>query len=96
MSRAETAGTSPNVGSLDLLPSPVEHGPLSPWRRAAAFDPAVRSPLAAPPSHGGAIDSGDDDKILQFPLPTPASRPQRPAKPRRRRPKLQKPKKRDS
>ncbi len=63
---------------------------------AAAFDPAVRSPLAAPPSHGGAIDSGDDDKILQFPLPTPASRPQRSAKPRRRRPKPQKPKKRDN
>jgi hypothetical protein len=63
---------------------------------AAAFDPAVRSPLAKAPSHGDIIGSGDDTNILQFPLPTQASRPQRSAKPRRRRPKPPGPKTRDS
>jgi hypothetical protein len=63
---------------------------------AAAFDPAMRSPLAVAPSHGSAIESGDDSKILQFPLPAQASRTQRSSKPRRRRPKPQKPKTRDS
>lgn len=63
---------------------------------AAAFDPAVRAPLAKAAVQGGVVESGDDDKILQFPLPTPMSRPQRSAKPRRRRPKPPKPKPRDS
>ena len=58
---------------------------------AAAFDPIIRSPLAKAVVHGG--DSGDDDKILQFPSPVPAPRPQRSAKTRRARPKPPAPKK---
>lgn len=65
---------------------------------AAAFDPAMRSPLAKAVGHGGSGEPGDEHKILQFPLPVKAPRPQRAAKPRRRRvkPAKAKPKKRDS
>ena len=58
---------------------------------AAAFDPAMRSPLAKALGHAGGGDS-DDDKILQFPLPTQAPRPQRAVKRQRQRPKSSKPK----
>jgi len=62
---------------------------------AAAFDPAMRSPLAKAVSHGGSGEGGDDDKILQFPLPPQAPRPQPSAKRRRLKPSKTKPKKRD-
>lgn len=67
---------------------------------AAAFDPAMRSPLARPVAYSGTPAARDDDKILQF--PSPNSRPRRSEKPRPARPepaktkKTKKPKKRDS
>ena len=68
---------------------------------AAAFDPAMRSPLAAPAALTGtatalAPTAREDEKILPFPAPKPASRPKRGGKPRRRRMKPSDPKKRDS
>jgi len=65
---------------------------------AAAFDPVMRSPLAKAVVPGGAVEYGDDDKILQFPLPPQAPRPQRSVKRRRGRmkPPKPKPKKRDN
>ncbi len=66
---------------------------------AAAFDPAVRSPLVSA-AVVNAVSGPDDEKILQFPTPAPApaagpTRPQRADKPRRGRAKPTKPKKRD-
>lgn len=61
---------------------------------AAAFDPIVRSPLAKAVVHAGG-ESGDSEKILQFPTPAAAPRPQRATKPRRARPKPPAPKKPD-
>lgn len=62
---------------------------------AAAFEPAMRSPLAGVLVAGGPAFC-DDQKILQFPTPAPAtgSRPKRAGKPRGARAKP--PKKRDS
>ncbi len=60
---------------------------------AAAFDPAVRSPLAKAVAPLTVFESGDDEKILQFPLPPQAPRPRRAAKRRRGRLKPVKPKK---
>lgn len=61
---------------------------------AAAFDPAMRSPLVRPPAFSGSPTPLEDDKILQF--PSPNSRPKRSEKPRVARPKPAGPKKRDS
>ncbi len=63
---------------------------------AAAFDPAMRSPLAKAVVQAAAVEPGDDEKILQFPLPPQAPRPPRSSKRRRGRVKSTKPKKRDS
>ena len=68
---------------------------------AAAFDPAMRSPLVSAIAIGGVAHSRDDNKILQFPTPAPAApstpgRPKRSEKPRRARPKPVPPKKSDS
>ena len=68
---------------------------------AAAFDPAVRSPLVNAVAVGGGSHSRDDNKILQFPSPAPAkptapARPKRAEKARRARPKPVPPKKADS
>jgi len=62
---------------------------------AAAFDPAMRSPLVRPvvPFTGGAA-ARDGQNILQF--PSPNTRPKRSEKARSARPKPQGPKKRDS
>jgi hypothetical protein len=67
---------------------------------AAAFDPAVRSPLVSAAAVNAA-PGHDDHKILQFPSPAPAApsgpaRPKRADKPRRGRAKPIPPKKRDS
>jgi hypothetical protein len=67
---------------------------------AAAFDPAVRSPLVSA-AVVNAVSGHDDEKILQFPAPATAvpagpTRPQRADKPRRGRAKPTTPKKRDS
>lgn len=67
---------------------------------AAAFDPAMRSPLAGVV----AVNAGparDEEKILHFPAPTPASaggsmRTKRSEKQRHARPKPVAPKKKDS
>ena len=64
---------------------------------AAAFDPAMRSPLVSA-AVVNAAPVRDDEKILQFPAPaTPAgsTRPKRADKPRRGRAKPIPPKKRD-
>lgn len=68
---------------------------------AAAFDPAVRSPLVNAVAVGGGSHGRDENKILQFPSPAPAkpsapARPKRAEKPRRARPKPVPPKKADS
>lgn len=71
---------------------------------AAAFNPAMRSPLAGPAAFGGTGGTvspagREDNKILHFPAPMPAARPKRSGKPARRRAKAVKPKtpkKRDS
>jgi hypothetical protein len=65
---------------------------------AAAFDPAVRSPLVSA-AVVNASPALDDGKILQFPAPaapTGPTRPKRADKPRRGRAKPTPPKKRDS
>ncbi len=67
---------------------------------AAAFDPAVRSPLVNAVAVNASPGS-DEQKILQFPAPAPAgpngpARPKRADKPRGGRAKLTPPKKRDS
>jgi hypothetical protein len=68
---------------------------------AAAFDPAMRSPLVNAVAIGGVAHNRDDNKILQFPTPAPTTpstpaRPKRSEKPRRVRPKPVPPKKSDS
>ena len=68
---------------------------------AAAFDPAVRSPLVSAVAVGIASHGRDEEKILQFPSPAPAvpsgpARPKRADKPRSGRAKPTPPKKRDS
>ena len=62
---------------------------------AAAFDPVMRSPLARAVVQTAVAESADENKILQFPAQIQAPRPQRAAKPRRRRPKPPGPKNRD-
>ncbi|MDH3230778.1 MAG: hypothetical protein OEN55_13385 [Alphaproteobacteria bacterium] len=68
---------------------------------AAAFDPAMRSPLADATVYTG-TDAAvvpaarEEEKILHFPTPKPAARPERGDKPGPRRPKPPKPKRRDS
>lgn len=66
---------------------------------AAAFDPAVRSPLVNAVAVGGLSQARDDDKILQFPTPAQPSSTARPKrsekKQRRARPKPVSPKKKD-
>ena len=64
---------------------------------AAAFDPAMRSPLAGATVYTGtgaalAPAAQEDEKILHFPAPRPAARPKRGDKPGPRRPKPPKPK----
>jgi hypothetical protein len=68
---------------------------------AAAFDPAVRSPLVNAVAISGVLHGRDEEKILQFPTPAPATpsgpaRPKRADKPRGGRAKPTPPKKRDS
>lgn len=68
---------------------------------AAAFDPAVRSPLVNAVAVSGILNGRDEEKILQFPVPAPAvpvgpARPKRADNPRGGRAKPTPPKKRDS
>ncbi|MDH5558883.1 MAG: hypothetical protein OEZ03_16155 [Alphaproteobacteria bacterium] len=68
---------------------------------AAAFDPAVRSPLVNAVAIGSGSLGRDEEKILQFPSPVPAVpsgpiRAKRADKPRGGRAKPTLPKKRDS
>lgn len=56
---------------------------------AAAFDPAMRSPLVRPAPFAGTTPR-DDHKVLQFPVPN--SRPKRSDKPRVARPEPARPK----
>lgn len=63
---------------------------------AAAFDPAVRSPLARGVVIAAPSETSEDEKILQFPAAAaPNQRPKRSDKPRRGRAKPKAPKKRD-
>lgn len=62
---------------------------------AAAFDPAVRSPLVRAVAQVVNPGGRDEEKILYFPAPTPMGRPKRSDKPRGGRPKPVGPKKRD-
>lgn len=61
---------------------------------AAAFDPAMRSPLVRPVPFAGGPAPRDGQNILQF--PSPNTRTKRSEKARAVRPKPQGPKKRDS
>ena len=68
---------------------------------AAAFDPAVRSPLVSAVAVSAVSHGRDEEKILQFPAPAPAvpsgpTRSKRADKPRGGRAKPIPPKKRDS
>jgi hypothetical protein len=65
---------------------------------AAAFDPAVRSPLARAIAVAAPSETSEDEKILQFPSASASAlnqRPKRAGKPRRGRAKPKPPKKRD-
>lgn len=61
---------------------------------AAAFDPAMRSPLVRPVPFAGGAATREGQNVLQF--PSPNTRPKRSEKPRVARPKPAAPKKRDS